>query len=158
MGSLTHLGYLSVLAAPMMIGVLAPAAIAGPLDGYNIGAGVRTGFNDGTSLAIGGKIPITRFEIYDVGLGVSARPDLIFGDETEFRAAVTIDASASKVNPYGGVGLAYNTDNTGDTSPMFSAGLEIDLQQSFGVRLGGNYIFQDGDTDAELLIMGIFNF
>lgn len=158
MGSLTPLGYLSVLAAPMMIGGLAPAAIAGPLDGYNVGAGVRTGFNDGTSLAIGAKLPISQFEIQDVGLGVSVRPDIIFGDETEFRAAVTLDASASKVNPYGGVGLAYNTDSTGDTSPMLSAGLELDLQQNFGLRLGGNYIFQDGDTDAELLIMSIFNF
>jgi hypothetical protein len=163
MASLTSLRNLAMLTAALMMGlgapaVFAPAAIAGPLEGYNIGAGVRTGFNDGTSLAVGGKVPVTQFKIQGNGLGLSVRPDLIFGDELEVRAAVTVDASALKLAPYGGAGVAYNTDNTGDLSPMLSAGLEYDIQRNATIRLGGNYIFQDGDTDTEMLLMGLFKF
>ena len=150
---------LARLTAPLiLVMVMSPAAIAGPLEGYSIGAGVRTGFNDGTSFAVGAKLPITQFKIQGNGLSLSARPDLIFGDEVEVRTAITVDAAALKLSPYGGAGLAYNTDNTGDISPMLSTGLEYDLQRNAAIRLGGNYIFQDGDTDAELLIMGVFNF
>ncbi len=156
--SLPQLRSLGILAAPLMLGILAPAAMAGPLEGYSVGAGVRTGFNDGTSFAIDGKVPLTQFKIQGNGLGVSLRPAVIFGDETELRAAATVDASVSKLTPYGGVGLAYNTDSTGDVSPMLSAGLEFDVQRNAAIRLNGNYIFQDGDTDAELLVMGVFNF
>lgn len=145
-------------AAPLLLGIAAPAAVAGPLEGYSVGTGVRAGFNDDTSFAIGAKLPITQFKVQGNGLGLSVRPDLIFGDELEVRAAATVEASALKLSPYGGGGLAYNTDNTGDISPMLSAGLEYDLQRNAAIRLGGNYIFQDGDTDTELLIMGMFNF
>lgn len=158
MGLLAPLRKLALLTAPLMLGIMAPVAMAGPLEGYSIGAGVRTGFNDDTSFAIGAKLPITQFKIQGNGLSLSARPDLIFGDELEVRTAITVDATALKLSPYAGGGLAYNTDNTGDISPMLSAGLEYDLQRNAAIRLGGNYIFQDGDTDAELLIMGVFNF
>ena len=146
------------LTVALVQSLAAPAAMAGPLEGYGVGAGLRGGFNDETSLAVGAKLPITQFKVQGNGLGLSVRPDLIFGSELEVRTAVTVDAAALKLNPYGGGGLAYNTDNTGDLAPMLSAGLEYDLQRNAAIRLGGNYIFQDGDTDAELLLMGMFNF
>lgn len=158
MGFLTPLRSLAFLAAPVMLSFVAPAAVAGPLEGYGVGAGFRTGFNDDTSFAVGAKVPVTQFKIQGNGLGIAVRPDVIFGNEIEARAAVTLEASVSQINPYGGAGIAYNTDNTGDVSPMLSAGLEWDFQRNTAVRLHGNYIFQDGDTDTEFLIMTVFNF
>jgi hypothetical protein len=124
----------------------APEALAKPVDNY-IGGGVRAGLNDDTTALINAKVKIT--DLGDVTL--SGRPAVLFGDETEFRLAITGEGEiAPDFFPFFGGGVALNTDGTGDTRPLVTAGLDFKVSERFVLQFGGNVIFKSNDTDAEL--------
>ena len=145
---------LPLVSLPLVLIIGTPAS-AGPSNGHYVGAGVRAGFDNGTGLAINGKLQVK--ELSD-RWSLSLRPTLILDRSTEMRAAFTAEAAIGRVSPYLGGGLAYNTHGSQKVDPMLSAGLDVSLHRNFVVRVGGNYIFQDGDTDAEMLVTGNYAF
>lgn len=143
---------LPIIALPLVLMCAAPAS-AGPSNRHYVGAGVRIG--DGTGLAINAKFQVK--ELSD-RWSLSLRPTLILDNATEMRAAFTAEAAFGRMSPYFGGGLAYNVDGKGQVDPMLSGGMDVSLHRNFVVRVGGNYIFQDGETEAEMLITGNYAF
>ncbi len=143
---------LPILALPLVLMVGAPAS-AGPSNRHYAGAGVR--LSHGTGLAIHAK-----FQVKELGdrWSLSLRPTLILDNATEMRAAFTAEAAIGRMSPYFGGGLAYNTDGTEKVDPMLSGGVDVSLHHNFVVGIGGNYIFQDDESEAEVLITGNYAF
>lgn len=143
---------LPIVVLPLVLMIEAPAN-AGPSNRHYVGAGVRVG--DGTGLAINAK-----FQVKELGdrWSLSLRPTLILDNATEMRAAFTAEAAFGHISPYFGGGLAYNTDGTEKVDPMLSGGIDVSLHRNFVVGIGGNYIFQDGETDAEILFTSNYAF
>ena len=123
------------------------AAWAEPADNY-VGVGARGGFNDDLAAVVGAKIKVTDFGEFSL----SGRPAILIGDEIEYRVALT---GEGEVSPdfliFAGGGLAINTDGSDDIDPLITAGLDYEVTERAIVQVGGNFIFKDGDTDAELI-------
>lgn len=145
---------LPLIALPC-IWMIGTPAIAGPSNRHYAGVGVRAGFSDGTGLAINGKIQVK--ELSD-RWSLSLRPTLILDRTTEMRAAFTAEVAIGHFSPYFGGGLAYNANGTEQVDPMLSAGIDVNLHRNFIVQVGGNYIFQEDSTDAEMLVTGNYSF
>ncbi len=125
-----------------------PHVLAKPADNY-IGVGARGGLNDDTVGVINAK-----FKIIDLGgVSFSSRPAIFLGDYTELRLSLTGEKEiAPGWSPFLGGGLATNTDRSGETNLMFTGGLDLQINDRFVLQVGGNYIFQSNDTDAELAV------
>jgi len=124
----------------------APEAWADPVDNY-VGVGVRGGLNDDVAAVLGAKVKIADFG----ELSLSGRPAIFIGNETEFRVALTGEGEVSPdFSPFFGGGLAINTDGSDDIDPLVAAGLDFRMTEQVVIQAGGNFIFKDGDTDAEL--------
>jgi hypothetical protein len=128
---------------------------------FGIGGGVRwgaaAGVNSGepTSGVMTGRIG------YKLGrdFSLSLRPSYIFGNrdlqgnnnnEGEFQMPLTIDLfRKALISPYLGGGIATNTDSTGATNPMLTAGVDINITRNIVLGFNANYIYQNdiGDTD-----------
>ncbi len=125
-----------------------PHVLSKPADNY-IGVGARGGLNDDTVGVINAK-----FKIIDLGgVSFSSRPAVFLGDYTELRLSLTGEKEiAPGWSPFLGGGLATNTDRSGELNFMLSAGLDLQVSEKFVLQVGGNYIFQSNDTDAELAV------
>jgi hypothetical protein len=122
--------------------------LAKPADNY-IGVGVRGGLNDDAVGVINAK-----FKIIDLGeVSLSGRPAVFLGDYTELRLALTSEKEIIPGwSPFVGGGLATNTDRSGETNFMLTAGLDFKINERLVIQSSGNYIFQSNDTDAELAV------
>jgi opacity protein-like surface antigen len=88
---------------------------------------------------------------------LSLRPAYIFGNvnsdgssnnQGAFQMPLTLDIYPnSPVSPYAGVGVATNTDSSGNADAMITAGLDINLVKHLSLSLGLNYIFDSSDQD-----------
>jgi len=97
----------------------------------------------------------------DQDFSLSLRPSYIFGNrdlqgnnnnEGEFQMPLTIDLfHKALISPYLGGGIVTNTDSTGATNPMLTAGVDINITRNLVLGLNVNYIFQNdiGDTDKQ---------
>lgn len=117
---------------------------------YYVGGGIRAGLNDSTAAALNSKIRMA-----DLGdLSLSIRPELFIGNDIEGRLPLTLETSLNNVvHPYGGAGLAYNTDGLSAVDPMLTAGVDLAINQNLVFDVELNVIFQTNisDTDAELV-------
>lgn len=124
-----------------------PVALADPAD-YYVGVGVRAGFNDDTAAVISAKATVADFGDF----GLSGRSALLFGNETEFRLALTGEGEiAPNWSPFLGGGVAINTDGSGDVDPLITTGLDFQATEQIVIQVGGNLIFKSNDTDAEAI-------
>jgi hypothetical protein len=128
---------------------------------FGIGGGVRWGTAAGVNTGEPTSGVLTGRLAYKLGtdFSVSLRPSYIFGnrdlqgnnnDEGEFQMPLTIDLfRKALISPYFGGGIATNTDSTGATNPMLTAGVDINITRNIVLGLNANYIFQNdiGDTD-----------
>ncbi len=122
-------------------------ALAEPADNY-VGVGARGGFNDDLTAVVGAKIKVADFG----EISLSGRPAILIGDETEYRIALTGEGEVSPdFSLFAGGGLAINTDGSDNINPLVTAGLDFEVAEQVVIQVGGNYIFKDGDTDAELI-------
>ena len=125
-----------------------PLTLAKPANNY-IGVGARGGLNDDTVGVINAKFKITDLG----GVSLSARPAIFLGDYTELRLSLTGEKEILPGwSPFLGGGLATNTDQSGEVNFMLAGGLDFQINERFVLQVGGNYIFQSNDTDAELAI------
>jgi hypothetical protein len=128
--------------------------LAKPADNY-LGVGVRGGLKDDTVGVINAK-----FKIIDLGgVSFSGRPAVFLGDYTELRLALTGEKEIMPGwSPFVGGGLATNTDRSGETNFMLTAGLDFKINERLVLQGTGNYIFQSNDTDAELAVTLNYSF
>lgn len=122
---------------------------------YYVGGGVRAGLNDSTAAALNSKI-----QVADLGdFTLSARPGLFVGSEVEGRLPLTVETSLDEViHPYGGAGLAYNTDGLSTVDPMLTAGVDVAMNQNLVLDLKLNVIFQTSSSDTDAELVGTLNY
>lgn len=118
-----------------------------------LGGGARIGMGEPTNGLLYGRlsVPLSR------QLALSVRPAYIFGgsdqygkpnNDSSFQMPLTLDwMPSSWISPYLGVGLATNTDSSGETDPMFSGGVDFRLAGNLSLTVGLNYIVQSVDPD-----------
>jgi opacity protein-like surface antigen len=119
-----------------------------------IGGGARIGAGEPTYPMVYGRLG----RMLDKNASLSLRPRYIFGNsdlqgrsnnEGAFQMPLTLDLKATSwLNPYLGGGIATNTDSTGKTNGMLSAGTDILINPYLAIDLGVNYIFQSNSSDA----------
>jgi hypothetical protein len=128
---------------------------------FGIGGGVRWGTAAGVDSGEPTSGVLTGRIAYKLGpdFSLSLRPSYIFGNrdlqgnnnnEGEFQMPLTFDLfRKALISPYVGGGIATNTDSTGATNPMLTAGVDINITRNIVLGLNANYIFQNdiGDTD-----------
>ena len=130
----------------LTFGIGVPEVLAKPVDNY-IGVGARAPLVDDFAVIINAKIKIADFG----GVGLSGRPAIFLGKYTELRFALTGEKEISPGwTPFFGGGVATNTDGTGETNPMLSGGVDVQLGERFVLNIGGNFIFQSDDREREL--------
>jgi hypothetical protein len=118
-----------------------------------LGAGARIGFGEPTYPEVYGRFGYA----FNKDVGVSVRPRYIFGNidlagnrnsEGAFQIPLTIDYKPlGPVNPYFGAGIATNTDSTGETNAILSAGVDIRLVKNLRADASINYIFENSRYD-----------
>lgn len=142
-----HSFYVTIITlCSLTFGIAAPEALAKPADNY-IGVGARGGLYDDTTAIINAKFKITDFG----GVSLSGRPAIFLGNYTELRFSLTGEREiVPGWTPFFGVGVATNTDRSGEVNPMLSGGLDFQISERFVLQVGGNFIFQSNDTDKEL--------
>jgi hypothetical protein len=128
------------------LGLFTPAFAQTPPD-YYVGAGVRFGFNDDTAFVVDSKA-----KLVDLGdFTLSTRPSVLFGGDVELRLPVSVEAPISDgIFPYGGAGVAYNTDGNSRFDAMLTGGVDVDLGRNLVLDVGLNVVFKPGNTDTEL--------
>lgn len=142
--SIFHFTIITMCSLTFGIGV--PEVLAKPADNY-IGVGVRGGLGDDTKAIVNAKFKIINFG----GISFSGRPAIFFGDYTELRFSLTSEKEiAPGWTPFFGIGIATNTDRSGEVNTMLAGGLDFQVSERFVIQVGGNYIFQSNDTDKEL--------
>ena len=113
--------------------------------------GIRTLLNDPTSAVLGAKVKVA-----EIGkLGLSVRPEVLFGKDIEARFTVTGERELGvDLYPFLGVGVAVNTDQTNAIDPMISGGFDGRLHHQISMKLEGRLIFQTtiNDTDLEFIV------
>ncbi|HSM83816.1 MAG TPA: hypothetical protein VLS96_19155 [Nodosilinea sp.] len=115
---------------------------------YYLGAGVRAGFNDNTSVVIDSKA-----KLLDLGSAatLSVRPSVVFSGNTELRLPLSLDFALDRgLYPYAGAGVTYNADGNSSVDPMITAGLDLGLGRHLVLDLNGSVLFKPSDTDTEL--------
>lgn len=132
---------------------------------FGIGGGVRWGSAAGVNTGEPTSGVLTGRIAYKLGtdFSVSLRPSYLFGNrdlqgknnnEGEFQMPLTIDLfRKALISPYLGGGIATNTDSTGATNPMLTAGVDINITRNIVLGLNANYIYQNdiGDTDWQAM-------
>lgn len=135
---------------------------------YGFGGGLQGGGASGDAWAgvLTGRLGYKLNE----NIAISLRPSYIFGNKDQqgvsnnegaFQMPLTLDLfRRSFLSPYIGAGIAWNTDSTGDTDPMVTGGLDINLTRNLTLGLNVNYIFQNqvNDTDWAALSLIYFRF
>lgn len=125
----------------------------------NIGlSGNDTALSDGNFAAIS-KIGLTR--------NISARPSVIFGDDTLILVPLTLDFSPRTagsvgsrtfaISPYIGAGVAIEANANTDVGLLLTGGVDLPVGSRFTVTGGVNAAFLD-DTDVGLLFGVGYNF
>ena len=118
-----------------------------------LGGGARIGIDEPTYGMVYGRIG----REISKETAISLRPAYIFGNSDSkgtsnnqgaFQMPLTLDLYPNKlISPYAGVGVATNTDSTGNANAMVTAGLDINFAKHLSLGLGINYIFQTSDQD-----------
>lgn len=130
----------------LTFGIGVPGVLAKPIDNY-FGIGARMPLQDPLSLIINAKFKIVDFG----GVSFSGRPAIFLGEYTESRFSLTGEMqTGSNWAPFLGAGLATNTDRSGETNSMVSAGVDIGISEKLVFSVGGNWIFQADDNDREV--------
>jgi hypothetical protein len=130
----------------LTFGIGVPEVFAKPIDNY-IGVGARAPLQDDLSLILNAKLKIADLG----GVSFSARPALFLGKSTESRFSLTGEKEISPGwTPFFGVGVATNTDQSGETNLMVSGGVDIKVGEKLVFNVGGNWIFQSDDSDREI--------
>lgn len=127
-------------------GICVPEAFAKPIDNY-VGVGARAPLRDDLVLILNAKLKIADLG----GVSFSARPAIFLGNSTESRFALTGEKETSPGwTPFLGVGVATNTDQSGETNLMLSGGVDVQIGEKLALNVGGNWIFQSDDNDREI--------
>lgn len=118
-----------------------------------IGGGANIGFGEPTYGTVYGRLGYQ----FNKDLGLSIRPAYIFGNsdqsgksnnEGAFQMPLTLDLVPDFwISPYGGVGIATNTDSNGKVEAMLSGGVDFRLAKNVVLTVGLNYVFQSDDND-----------
>ncbi|PZO45428.1 MAG: hypothetical protein DCF21_00065 [Leptolyngbya sp.] len=138
---------LGIIALGATVGVAPKAQAQQPPD-YYIGAGVRAGFNDPTSFVIDSK---AKFLEIGSAATLSARPSVLFGNDTELRLPISVDIGISDgFYPYAGAGVAYNAEGSSRVDPLITGGIDIGVARNLVVDVNLNVLFKPGNTDTEL--------
>lgn len=141
----------SVFCAILGILGLSQSVKAQSMPDYYVGAGVRAFLNDSTSLVIDSKVKIATLGDFTL----STRPSIMFGNGiVESRLPITVEVPlGTSLYPYGGLGLAHNTDGTNSIDPMLTGGTDVRVSNDIYIDLNLNLIYQTSvdDLDAELI-------
>jgi len=123
--------------------------------GGNIGIGGDTGIGEG-SFSVLSKVGLTR--------NLSARPSVLFGDNTTVLLPVTVDfpiedveATRFNIAPYAGGGVVISTGDDSDVGLLLTGGIDVPINSRFTATAGVNVGFV-GDTDVGLVIGVGYNF
>ncbi len=123
--------------------------------GGNIGIGGDTGIGEG-SFSVISKVGLTR--------NFSARPSVLFGDNTTILLPVTIDFPSESleitrfnVAPYIGGGAIISTGDDSDVGVLLSGGVDVPLTSQFTATAGVNVGFVD-ETDVGVILGVGYNF
>ncbi|URD49041.1 hypothetical protein [Chroococcidiopsis sp. CCNUC1] len=130
-----------------------------------VGVGGNIGLGGGdTALGIGNFTVISKIGFTEA---VSARPAVVFGDNTTFLIPITYDFTVqptgvateaiSSFAPYVGGGLAIATGDNSDVGPMVTAGADVPLGDRLTANAGVNVGFFDS-TSVGLTIGVGYNF
>jgi hypothetical protein len=130
-----------------------------------VGVGGNIGLGGGdTALGIGNFTVISKIGFTEA---VSARPAVVFGDNTTFLIPITYDFTVqptgaateaiSSFAPYVGGGLAIATGDNSDVGPMLTAGADVPLGDRLTANAGVNVGFFDS-TSVGLTIGVGYNF
>jgi hypothetical protein len=130
-----------------------------------VGVGGNIGLGGGdTALGIGNFTVISKIGFTEA---ISARPAVVFGDNTTILIPVTYDftiqptgaepEAISTFAPYVGGGLAIATGDDSDVGPMITAGADVPIGNQFTANAGVNVGFFDS-TSVGLTIGVGYNF
>lgn len=130
-----------------------------------VGVGGNIGLGGGdTALGIGNFTVISKIGFTEA---VSARPAVVFGDNTTFLIPITYDFTVqptgaateaiSSFAPYVGGGLAIATGDNSDVGPMVTAGADVPIGDRLTANAGVNVGFFDS-TSVGLTIGVGYNF
>jgi len=130
-----------------------------------VGVGGNIGLGGGdTALGIGNFTVISKIGFTEA---VSARPAVVFGDNTTFLIPITYDFTVqptgaateaiSSFVPYVGGGLAIATGDNSDVGPMVTAGADVPIGDRVTANAGVNVGFFDS-TSVGLTIGVGYNF
>jgi hypothetical protein len=118
-----------------------------------IGGGANIGFGEPTYGTVYGRLGYQ----FNKDLALSIRPAYIFGNsdqsgksnnEGAFQMPLTLDLVPDFwISPFGGVGIATNTDSNGKVEAMLSGGVDFRLAKNVVLTVGLNYVFQSDDND-----------
>lgn len=130
----------------LTFGIGGSEVLAKPTDSY-IGVGARAPLQDENAVILNAK-----FKLIDFGnVSVAGRPAIFLGRFTELRFALTGETEiAPGWTPFLGVGVATNTDGSGEVNSMFAGGLDLQISEKVVLQIGGNWIFQSDDSDREI--------
>ncbi len=146
MSSLNSFKVMIVTVCTIIFGIGVPEVLAKPVDNY-LGIGARAPLRDDPAVIINAKLKIADLG----GVGISGRPAIFLGKYTELRFALTGEKEVSPGwTPFFGGGIATNTDGNGESNPMLSGGVDVQLGESLVLNIGGNFIFQSNDRDREI--------
>jgi hypothetical protein len=130
----------------LSFGICVPEVFAKPIDNY-IGVGARLPLQDDLSLILNAKLKIADLG----GVSFSGRPAIFLGEFTESRFSLTGEKEIIPGwTPFFGVGVATNTDRSGETNLMLSGGVDVQVSEKLVLNVGGNWIFQSDDSDREI--------
>jgi hypothetical protein len=123
--------------------------------GGNIGIGGDTGIGEG-SFSIISKVGLTR--------NFSARPSVLFGDNTTILLPVTVDFPSQNVEttrfnvaPYVGGGAVISTGDDSDVGVLLTGGVDVPINSQFTATAGVNVGFVD-ETDVGVILGIGYNF
>lgn len=123
--------------------------------GGNIGIGGDTGIGEG-SFSVISKVGLTR--------NFSARPSVMFGDNTTILLPITVDfpsqnveATRFSVAPYVGGGAVISTGDDSEVGVLLTGGIDVPINSQFTATAGVNVGFV-GDTDVGLILGVGYNF
>jgi hypothetical protein len=117
------------------------------------GGGLRVGVGEPTYGMAYGRVGVPIGE----QLGVSVRPGYVFGNSDSrgksnsqgaWNVPITLDLLPnSAASPYLGAGVATNTDSSGASNPLITAGIDIQMTRHISLGVALNYIIQSQDSD-----------
>ncbi|TVQ07389.1 MAG: hypothetical protein EA368_14380 [Leptolyngbya sp. DLM2.Bin27] len=142
---------LALLAALALSTAVPAAALAQPQPtppDYYVGVGIRAGLNDPTAFVIDSKAKL--LELGSSRTTLSARPSVLFEDNTELRLPLTVDFAVNpSIYPYAGAGVAYNADGGSRVDPMITAGLDFGVARNLVLDINLSTLFKPGNADTE---------